>query len=154
MKLLITPKEVAETAFRAPDFIIPDAIPESTILTAQQKLIRPVLGALYDSLCDGGHPDFLCEYIRVPLALYVKMLMMPSLAVQAGTAGVVEATSKNLARAGAERLRYAVRRLRSDAGALMERAVKHLESNPADFPEYESRANVRNRCSIEGGVVL
>ncbi len=154
MNLLITPAQVAETAFRAPYFIIPDAVPEATILAAQQKFIRPVLGGLYDRLCAGEYPEFLAEYVLPPLALYVKLLMLPSLSVQAGSAGVVEVNSKNLARAGDTRLRYAVRRLRSDASALMARAVGHLEAHRDDFPEYDPHENVRNRCSIDGLVVL
>lgn len=154
MELLITPAQVAEQAFRAPDFITADAVPEATILAAQQKFIRPVLGALYDKLCAGGYPDLLAEYILPPLVLYVKLQMLPSLSVQAGTAGVVEVNSKNLAKAGDAKLRYAVRRLRSDASALMKRAVEHIEANPQDYPEYDPRENVRNRCSTEGQVIL
>lgn len=154
MELLITPAQVAETAFRAPDFITPDAVPESTILAAQQKFIRPVLGGLYDKLCAGKYPELMSEYILPSLALYVKMLMLPSLSVQAGAAGVVEVNSKNLTRAGDAKLRYAVRRLRSDASALMRRAVEHIESAPSAFPEYDPRDNVLKRRSIDGQIVL
>ncbi len=155
MDLLITPAQVAEAAFRAPDFITHDAVPEATILAAQQKFIRPVLGdALYEKLCAEEYPELLSEYILPPLALYVKLLMLPSLSVQAGTAGVVEVNSKNLARVGDAKLRYAVRRLRSDASALMKRVVEHIESDPAAFPEYNVRRNVLSRCSIDGQVVL
>ena len=154
MKLLITPAQVAETAFRAPDFMTADAVPEATILAAQQKFIRPVLGGLYDRLCAGEYPELLSEYILPPLALYVKLLMLPSLSVQSGAAGVVEVNSKNLAKASDTRLRYAVRRLRSDASALMDRAVQHIGTDPDAFPEYDARRNVRNRCSVDGQIVL
>lgn len=154
MNLLITPARVAELAFRAPDFINPDAVPESTILAAQQKFLAPVFGSLYDRMCEGAYPDFVGEYIVPALALYVKMRMMPSLAVQTGTAGVVEVNSRNLARAGEVKLRYAVSRLRGEASALIDRAVAHIEANPDAFPEYDPRANIRNRCSVGGGVVL
>ncbi len=155
MDLLITPAQVAETAFRAPDFITPDAVPEATILAAQQKFVRPVLGvALCDALCRGEYSSLLADYIALPLALYTKMLMLPRLAVQAGAAGVVEAHGANLARAGEVRLNAAIRRLRGDAAALMRRAVEHIESVPDAYPEYDSRENILNRCSIEGGVVL
>jgi hypothetical protein len=152
--LLITPAQVAELAFRAPDFISPESISEATILATQQKFIAPVFGGLYDRLCEGDYPEFVEEYIVAPLALYVKMQMLPSLAVQAGGGGVVEVTSKNLARAGEAKLRSAVRRLRSDASALIDRAVDHIEASPEDFPEYDPRQNVRNRTSIDGGIIL
>ena len=154
MKLLITPAQVAETAFHAPDFITADAVSETTILAAQQKFIRPVFGALYNRLCEGAYPDFVAEYIVPALALYVKLLMLPSLSVQAGTAGVVEVNSGNLAKASDTKLRYAVRRLRSDASALIECATEHVEANQAIYPEYDTRNNIRNRCSIDGQVVL
>ncbi len=151
MELIITPAQVAETAFLAPDFISPEAVPEATILAAQQKFVRPVLGAaLCDALCRGQYPSLLADYIALPLALYTKMLMLPSLAVQAGAAGVVEAHGANLARAGEARLNAAIRRLRGDAAALMRRAVEHIESSPDTYPEYEPR----DRCSIDGGIVL
>jgi hypothetical protein len=156
MKTLITPAQVARTAFTGPDLITGEAVPEATILAAEQKYVRPVLGpALCDALLRGDHPDFLADYILPPLALYVKALMLPALAVQAGAAGVVEVNSKNLARAGGAKLRASVRRLRSDALALMRRAADHLESaSPGTYPYYDPAANVLNRCSMEGGIVL
>jgi hypothetical protein len=155
MKTLITSAQVAAEAFRAPDFIQPYAVAEATILAAQRRHIRPVLGEkLYAALCGGGHATFLEEYVRPPLALYVKLSMLPSLAVQVGGAGVVELHSTNLARAGEARTRAAARRLRSEAGALMRRAVEHVEASPALFPEYDPAENILNRCSMAGGVVL
>lgn len=180
MELLITPARVAEMAFRAPDRIAADAIPCATILAAQQKFIKPVVGrALYDALCGGAYPSLTEDYLAMPLALYVKMLMLPSLAVQVGAAGVVEVNSKNLARVGDEKLRAAIIRLKDDAGALMRRATDHIEasgevsgtleasgapgeisgaSDPISggtaYPEYDPHENILNRCSVAGGVVL
>lgn len=155
MELLITPAQVAAAAFRAPDFISENAVPEATILAAQQKFVRPVIGpALFDALCMGKYPELLADHLFSPLALYVKMLMLPSLAVQAGTAGVVEANPKNFAKAGDAKLRGAIRRLRADASALMRRAVGHIEAAPGKYPEYDPDENIMNRCSTAGGVVL
>lgn len=155
MKLLITPAQVASAAFRAPDFISEDAVPEATILAAQQKFLRPALGpAMFDALCGGKYPELLADHLLPPLALYVKMLMLPSLAVQTGAAGVVEANPKNLAKVGDTKLRGAIRRLRGDASALMRRAVERMEAAPHAYPEYDPDENILNRCSIEGGVVL
>lgn len=155
MELLITPAGVAEAAFLAPDFLAPEAIPESTILAAQQRFICPVLGgALCDAMAGGAYPEFLDGFVRPALALYVKMSMLPSLAVQTGAAGVVEVNPPGLARARDTRLNAAVRRLRDDARALMLRAVEHLEASPDDYPEYDPARNVLRRCSIAGGMVL
>jgi hypothetical protein len=156
MELLITPAQVAQMAFRAPDFISEEAVAEATILAAQQKFVRPVLGdRLFDALCRGSYAPLLRDYVMPPLALYVKMLMLPALAVQAGGAGVVEANPKNFVRAGDARLRAAVRRLRTEALALMRRAIEHIESSaPRTYPEYDPADNILNRCSTDGGVVL
>ena len=155
MNLLITPAQVAEMAFRAPDFVRPESVSEGTILAAQQKYVRPVLGdALYEALCGGAYPAFSEDFVRPPLALYVKMLMLPSLAVQAGGAGVAEVNSRNLIRAGNAKLGALRRRLRGDALALMRRAVEHIEAAPGDYPEYDPQCNVLNRCSTDGGLVL
>ncbi len=156
MELLITPAQVAQMAFRAPDFISENAVPEATILAAQQKFVRPVLGdALFDALCGGAYPVLLADYVAPALALYVKMLMLPSLAVQSGAGGVVEANPKNFARAGDVRLRAAVRRLRSDALALMRRTIEHIESAASGvYPEYDPAGNILNRCFTDGGLIL
>ncbi len=64
MELLITPARVAELAFRAPDFIAPEAVPEATILAAQQKYLKPVLGAaLYDRVSTGAYPLLVADYL-------------------------------------------------------------------------------------------
>jgi hypothetical protein len=155
MDLLITAAQVAAIAFRAPDFITPDAIGEATVLAAEHKFIRPVLGdALCDALQRGKYSELLTEYVQPPLALYVKMLMMPTLAVQTGAAGVVEVNSRNLARAADAKTRAAVRRLRGDAAALVARAVKHIETDPAAYPEYDPAANIMNSVSTGGGIVI
>jgi hypothetical protein len=155
MEPLISAAQVAALAFKAPDFIREDAIPEVTILAAEQKFIRPVLGdPLCDALAAGKYPSLLTDHVRPALALYTKLLMMPALAVQTGTAGVVELNSRNLARAAEDKARAAMRRLRGDAGVLMVRAVKHLEADPKKYPEYDPAGNVMHRVSIEGGVVL
>ncbi len=155
MELLITPAQVAQMAFRAPDFISPDAVGEATILAAQKKFVQPVLGdALFEALCRGVYPTLLADYIQPPLALYVKMLMLPSLAIQTGMAGVVEVNSKNLARVTDAKLRAVIRRLRGDALALMRRAVEHIHSSIESYPEYAPASNILNRCSTDGGIVL
>lgn len=161
MKLIITPVQVAELAFRAPDFITPEAVPEATILAVQQKHILPVFGA---GLCsqfaaEAGTASvcgtFVKDYLAMPVALYVKASMLPSLAVQAGAGGIVESHGANITPAGDKKIRAAIRRLRADARALMLRAAEYVENAPEnDFRNYDPRKNILRRCSIEGGVVI
>jgi hypothetical protein len=156
MQTLITEAQVAQLAFRAPDFISEDAVSKSTIIVAEYKYVRPVLGgAMCEALRRGDYPDLLTEFVQPALALYVKMLMIVSLAVQTGRAGVVEVQSKNLAKASEKKMRAAVNRLRDEARALMRRTVEHVESAPeGKYPEYDSRENILNRYSTDGGIVL
>ncbi len=102
----------------------------------------------------GKYAPFVEEFVAPPLALYVKVLMMPSLALQTGAAGVVEPAGKNIARTSDSRLTAAINRLRADAAALIRRAVEHVEANPDSFPEYDPRHNILNHVSTAGGVVL
>jgi hypothetical protein len=155
VELLITPAQVAKIAFRAPDFITDDAVSEATIVAATQKFIRPVFGdALVDALVGGSYTDLLTEYIQPPLALYVKLLMLPVLAVQTGSAGVVEAGTNNLFPVGEFKTKAVLRRLRGDAAALTLRAVLHVEEDPLRYPEYDPSDNILHRLSTDGGVVL
>jgi hypothetical protein len=162
MKTIITSARVAQLAFRAPDLLPEDSIPPSTIVAAEERFLRPVLGAaLCDALAEGAYPKLLDDYIAPALALYVKALMLPTLAVQSGAAGTVEIKSGSLASAPEAKLRAAVRRLRGDALALVRRAVEHIESSraatggdPGAFPEYDPSGNVLHRCSLDGGIAL
>jgi hypothetical protein len=154
MNVLISPATVVSLAFRAPDFIEAESVSEAVILAAEQKFIRPVLGgALCDRLREGAYPLLLEEYVALPMALYVKALMLPQLAVQAGAAGVVEAHGTHLARAGEGKLRGAVRRLRAEALVLVKRAVEYIEA-AGGYIEYDPHENILNRCSVEGGIVV
>jgi hypothetical protein len=155
MDPLISAAQVVALAFKAPDFIREEAISEATILAAEQKFIRPVLGdPLCDALMAGKYPALLTDHVGPALALYTKLMMMPTLAVQTGTAGVVELNSRNLARATEAKTNAAIRRLRGDAGVLIVRAVKHIEANSKKYPEYDPAGNVMHRVSIAGGVAL
>jgi hypothetical protein len=155
MELLITPAQVVQLAFKAPDFIREDMICEATILAAEQKFIRPVLGdPLCDALLAGKYPALLTDYVKPSLALYIKMEMTVALAIQTGAAGVVELNSRNLARATDAKTRAATQRLGGEAGLLMVRAVRHIEANPKKYPEYNPADNIMHRMSIRGGIVL
>ena len=93
--LLITPHEVVEIAFRGLEAMNESVIGEAPIVTAQYKFIRPVLGKLYEALLEGEYPELLNEYIKAPLAHYVKWLLLPRLSVQCGGIGVVQFKGEN-----------------------------------------------------------
>lgn len=154
MSTLISPKEVIDTAFNGSPVIESFEIPESIILAAEQKFIKPVLGNLFPNLQSGSHSSLLSEYIKPALAYYVKLLLIPTMSVQTGMMGVVRWKGDNFAPADNKYISALSKSTRSQANTLMQRAVDHIESNPAAYPEYDPAENVLNRISICSSIVL
>lgn len=152
--LLITPHEVVEIAFRGMEAVDENVIGEAPIVTAQYKFIRPVLGKLYEALLEGKYPELLNGYLKAPLAHYVKWLLLPRLSIQCGGIGVVQFKGENFSAAENGELSMLRQQVRSDAQALMKRAVERIESAPDEFPEYDPEQNVLHRISLLGDWVL
>lgn len=151
---LITPSEVIAAAFRPSDFVREQSVSASDILAAEQKFIAPVLGGLLDALHQGLYPTLLSGYITAPLALYVKAQVLPRLWMQSSEAGVVQIKSDTMTSASEVQMRGLVRCAIRQADTLMRRAVRHIESSPEQYPEYDAEKNVSNRCSILGGIII
>lgn len=154
MEKLITREEVVRLAFASNPSIAPSAIPETAIVTAQEKFVRPVVGRLYERIGGGELPALLDEYIKPALAFYVKLLVLPVVASPVGQTGVVKYRSSGFAPASERELSRLERKTRSNALMLMRIAVAHIESNRQLYPEYEPSENVLNRISTDGGIVL
>lgn len=155
MKQLITATEVIAISFGTTHTLREECVPSHTILAAQRRLLRPALGGELYSLVTldnpaDRHKEFVDNFIKRPLALYVASLLLPTLAVQVGTAGVVRLRGEGFEAADERSLRRAVRRLRKDAQALLEAAKEYLAENSELFPEYAPEVSV----SLLGGVVL
>ena len=41
-----------------------------------------------------------------------------------------------------------------DADTLLDKAIDYVENNPAMFPEYDPKENIRRRVLIKGGFIL
>jgi hypothetical protein len=152
MKTLMTSAEVAAMAF--PGSLDPEGgfVAEASILAAQQKFLKPVLGELYDAL--EGHPALLSDYVKPALAQWVRFLVLPSIATQVGSTGIVAPRGQNfesVAPMSAAALRT---RAKADARALTRRMVEHIEANTAEYPEYDRAQNVLSRTSTAGSIVL
>lgn len=150
MRTLITPSEVAAIAFGHSEALSPETITRAAILAAQRRFIKPVLGTLYTEMLDGQHADLLAEYIKTPLALYVKWITLPVLSVQSGNLGSVQIRSSNFIPADARSLARARRRIKADANTLMLCAVEHIRENPAAYPAFDGGL-ASKMC---GGVIL
>ncbi len=152
METIITSAEVAAMAF--PGSLDPDGsfIAEASILTAQQKFIKPVLNKLYDRL--SNYPDLVNEYVKPALAQWVRFLVLPSIAAQVGSTGIIAPRGQNfesVAPMSAAALRS---RTKADARALSRRMVEYIEDHASEFPEYDHTLNILSRTSTTGNVVL
>lgn len=150
----MTPAEVAASAF--PGSLDPEGsfIPLSSIVAAQQKFLKPALNGLYDRIAQGAYGELSEEYVKPALAYYVRYLLLPTISVQVGTTGVIQPKSQTFGSASDKAVAAIRRRTRSDATALMQRLIEHIEALPADYPEYDPAQNVLNRVSTDAGVIL
>lgn len=153
--LLIRPPEVAALAFGGTERLNPSLIDEAAILAAQQKFLYPVVGAaLYDALGQGRYPALMETYVRPALALWVRWLILPQLAAQAGSAGVVGCTAPGLEPVSTRALGDLRMSARSQAAALMHVLVEELEADAKRYPEYDPAKNILNRITLDGNLVL
>lgn len=152
MKTLITKKEVATLAF--PASLDPEGtfVNESTIAAAQEKFLKPVFNGLYDSL--DAYSELLNDYVKPALAQWVRFMILPSIAAQVGSTGIIAPRGHNfesVSPASAAALRA---RAKADARALTRRAVDYVEARAAQFPLYDPLNNVLNRVKSNGNVLL
>lgn len=152
-KLLITPSQVVEIAFPG-NFMHEELISGASIEAVQQRVLAPIFGALYEAMVRGEHEEFVQEYILQPLALRIKMQILPSLAARSGITGLTEQKSSFYSPADDIAVRRVVRQLRRESDALLLRAVEHAEENRELYPEYDPAHNILNRCDITSGAVL
>ena len=154
MNTLITPAQVVRLAFAPDDLLPPDAIAEADIAAAEARYLLPVLGQqLHERLLTDNDRSFVDHYLAAPLALFVRLLVQPRLDVRTGRTGTAAPKSDAAAPAPADARRAVGEALRSEARALLRRAVARIEAYPATFPEYRPDRNVLHRCSLHGKLV-
>lgn len=151
----MTPAEAAERCFGGETNMAGEFVTESAILAAQRKYLKPVFGAeLWAELESGGYPAFTEDYVKPALALYVKKLVLPVLAAQAGALGIVSYGGQNFAGASDKSVAALAAAVKSQADTLMKICIEHIEASPDAFPEYDPRRNVKKSVNADGGVVL
>lgn len=153
-RLLITSQQVIDQAFAANEKVTPGSIKETKIDAAQEKYIRPVLGKLYEALLDGKYPELLEEYIAPALAYYVRYSVIPDLALKLNDKGA-QTYFGEYANTATDKQRAEMRQqAKDDANALLDKAVRYVAGNKAEFPEYDCRENIRNKVISNGGIIL
>ncbi len=152
--LLATPAEVWEMAFppnaNGPD----DQINDTLIETAQLRYLKPALGSLYDTLEESRHAEFVTQFLKKPLAYYVRSLALNMLSASVGSLGILEGKTDYAAPVSIRQLHILRKEARHQADLLLDQAIEHIENNPTLFPEYDPHRNIRHKIRIQGGIAL
>ena len=77
-----------------------------------------------------------------------------TIALQVGAAGVVRVAGESFRAVDERSVMRLCRRLRSDAGALLDSATDYLAAHPELFPLYDPEENIRERTLLKGGIVV
>lgn len=152
---LITPQEVVNLAFNSVEQVDAGLVRESTIITAQQKFILPALGqTLYTKVEQGTYQGLCMDKIKMPLALYVRMLSVPMLVAQMGATGVMQHCGANFSTANTSQVNALMRALRVEADTLMQQMLEHVGEHPDAFPDYKAHESVFNKVVILGNLII
>lgn len=152
MDLLITPDEIFRISFVGEDNMKPDRIPDSVIKSSQEKYLRPVLGTLLDKLSETNYTSFVNDFLKEPLAFYVRYMILPSLSIQLTNMGAF-ISETDYSRGATDRQRDTLRQSAlTIAEPLMYLAIKYIESHLSEFPDYVRSKNNNNK--IKGGIIL
>lgn len=151
---LISAAEVLEMAFPTNEYIPEETIVPARIETAQLKFLQPAFGPLYEKLGDERYGAFVQEYVKPALAYYVRYLMIDERCAAIGAIGILQSKTSYAETAGDNRLNRLRRQALSDADTLLDKATGHVERNPAMFPEYDPKENIRKKIRMKGGFIL
>jgi hypothetical protein len=150
--MLITAKEVIEISFTGEENIKENRIPDSVIESAQEKYLRPVLTGLHDHLTKPAYTQFVNDYIKPPLAFFVRYLVLPSMSIQLSNMGAF-LPETDFSKTATDRQRDTLRQSAlSIAEPLLEKAVRYIEENRSGFPEYVKKSRTVNK--VKGGIVF
>ena len=151
---LISAAEVLELAFPTNEYVAEETIVPARIETAQLKFLQPAFGPLYEKLDDQRYGAFVQEYVKPALAYYVRCLMIDERCASIGTVGILQNKTSYAEAAGDDRLNRLRRQALSDAHTLLDKATGYVENNPAMFPEYDPKKNIRKKIRMKGGFIL
>lgn len=152
--LFLTPAEIWEIAFPQNGGTPDTYITNTLIETAQLRFLKPALGELYNTLGESQHNDFVSEYIKAPLALYVRSLALNSMSASVGSLGVLQGKTDYATPASFRQIHALRKEARRQADLLLDKAIEYIESHPEQFPQYKPQNNIRHKIQTRGGFVL
>ena len=154
MKTIITPSEAAALAWGTGEYVSPESRSEADISAAERRYLEPVIGRrMAEALADGRYEELCSDYVAPALAMFVRILVQPSLDIRTGQAGSVVQSGAYADPAGSEARTASLRSLRRRAGELLRRLSDKLDAEAASYPEYEPSRNILKHCTTDGGIV-
>lgn len=154
MNTLITPLEAHRHAFGSGEILPPDAVTESDIMAAEERYLRPLIGAaLHNRLLEGGYEEFRRNYLTTCLALFTRVVVQARLDTRTTSLGTLSPKTEHGTATDLCSRRRLRQSLRNEAHTLLRRALRYLDEHREAFPEYDNTTNLFNRCSIDGGFV-
>lgn len=153
MKTLITPSEVVRLAFAEGMYLTPDAIAPADIAAAERRYLIPVTGqTLYDKLLTGAYPELRAETAPA-LALCTRLVVQPRLDVRTGRCGTTAPRTESSQPASESTLHSLRQSLRRQSRDLLRGLSEYLAAHSTQYREYDSRQDIFNRCTTDGGIV-
>ncbi|MBP3423590.1 MAG: hypothetical protein J6K57_00940 [Alistipes sp.] len=154
MKTIIDQSVVLALAFGEAEHLSRQVVGSADILVAQERYIVPILGReLTDALIEGKYSEFVEEYVAPALAFAVRLVIQPAINLRLGDSGLVAPRGEAMESPDAAATRGLLRSLKVRTRELLKRLSAFVEQNKGQFAEYDSKCNIFNRCSIDGGVV-
>lgn len=154
MELLITPAEVLEIAFPATEQFREELIRPSIIEAAQLQHLKPIFGNLYDQLNESRYAEFITDYLKAPLAYYVRCMVIDEMCAVLGTTGILQGKTDYGSAASIRQQERLRRHARNTADRLLDHAIEQVEAHPELYPEYDAEQNLRKCLLFKGGFIL
>ena len=154
MKTIIDVESVLTLAFAEAEHLSREVVGSTDILVATERYITPILGQkMVDTLIEGKYCDFAEKYVAPALAFAVRSVIQPAINLRLGDSGLVAPRGEAMEQPNGEAVKGLNRSLKIRTRQLLKRLSEAVEQNKGQFVEYESKCNIFNRCSIDGGVV-
>lgn len=154
MRPIITPEQVVALAFRGGEYLPPNIISDSDIIAAQERYITPIVGAdMINLLMEGDYEELTTDFIAPTLAIATRLLVQPMLNLRMGESGLFAPRGEAMEEPSQSATKALMSALKLRTRQLLKVLSRHLDENSGDYPEYNPKYNILNRCSIDGGFV-
>lgn len=151
---LIEAQEVIDIAFPGSSTMRPENISDAVIHICEVKYIQPAFGAeLFAALFD-KYRDFADEFVKPALAYFVKCELIPSLSMQFSNGGVAVAAPQYMTAATDKQRVLLYESELGKAQTLLDEAVRYVENNLVNFPEYDTKTRRTINHKVVGGIIL